>query len=111
MITSTPASPIRPARSTVTLTCIVELSPAVGVPVNMTIWLNDPAGRTLTTTTPSVSGFTYTIITMITSFGRNQSGEYTCTAVINLVTANSFIVGGIGVTEMARITIGTGRLC
>ena len=36
VVTSTPVSPVRPIGSNITLTCIVDLSPAVDVPVTVT---------------------------------------------------------------------------
>ena len=81
-ITSTPASPIRPIGTNVTLKCTVELSPLVDVPVIVNIQLSDPDGRSLTATTPSVSGSIYTTIATINSFGREQSGNHTCTGLI-----------------------------
>jgi hypothetical protein len=79
-IASNQTNPIRPIGSAITLTCMADLDPAIDVPglVTVNIQLSDPAGRTLTTTTQSVSGFTYTIIATISSFGREQSGTYTC---------------------------------
>ena len=68
------SNPIRPVGSDVTLTCVVELSPIVGVPVTVNIQLTNPAGIPQSTTTPSVSGSTYTITSMVRSFGRGQSG-------------------------------------
>ena len=77
-IASNQTNPIRPIGSAVTLTCTVTLSEIVDVSVTVNIQMSDPAGSPLTTTTPSVTGFTYTITTMISSFGREQSGFYTC---------------------------------
>ena len=79
-VTSNPTSPIRPIGSAVNLTCIVVLSPFVDVPVTVAIHLSDPAGSPLTTTTPSVSGSNYTSTSMVNSFGREDSGLYTCRA-------------------------------
>ena len=70
--------PIRPVGSAVLLTCIVELSPVVDVPVTVDIQLSDPAGSPLTTTTLSVSEPTYSTTATISSLGREQSGIYTC---------------------------------
>ena len=81
-IASNQTNPIRPIGSAVSLTCIVELNLAVDIPVIVNIQLRDPAGRILTTTTPSVSGSTYTTTATISSFGRERSGEYTCRASI-----------------------------
>ena len=82
-IVSNQTNPIRPIGSAVLLTCTVELSLAVDVPVTVNnIHLSDPAESSLTTTTPSVSGSTYTTTATISSFGREQSGTYTCTVSI-----------------------------
>ena len=112
-ITSSPASPIRPVGSTVTLTCTVDLSPLVNVPVIVNVQISGPAGVTITPLTNSVMVNTtrYTSTSMVSSFGRNQSGEYNCMATVQLMTANPLIIGGTGVTVMDKITIGTGELC
>ena len=113
MITSAPASPIRPVGSPVTLTCTVDLSPLLDVPVTVIVQISGPSGVTFTNRTNSVTETTtrYTSTAMVSSFGRNQSGEYTCRATVRLVTEHPFINGSSGVTGMDRITIGTGKLC
>ena len=113
VITSTLASPIRPVGSPVTLTCTVDLSPAVDVPVTVNIRFSAPAGVAITPMPNPVMVNTtrYTRTAMVESFGRNQSGEYTCTATVELVIASHLIIGGTGVTGMDNITIGTGKLC
>ena len=112
MITSTPASPIRPVGSPVTLTCTVDLSPLLDVPVTVTAQISGPSGVTISPLTNSVMENTTrcTSTAMVSSFGRDQSGVYTCTATVALVTANPLIVGGSGVTGMDSITVGTGKL-
>ena len=112
MITNTPASPICPIGSTVTLTCTVDLSPLVDIPVNVTAQISGPMGITVFPVANSVmeSNTRYTSTATVGPFGRNHSGEYTCLANIRLVTANSFIIGGTGVTGMDRITVGTGKM-
>ena len=113
MITSTPVSPICPVESisTVTLTCAVDLSPLVDVPVTVTAQIFTPMGVTVIPITNSVmeNATRYTSIATVSPFGRNQSGEYTCMANVRLVTANSFITGGTGVTGMDKITVSTGK--
>ena len=111
MIISSPVSPIRPVGSSVTLTCAVELSAAVDVPVTVNVQLSGPAGVVITPVNNLVMESTtrYTSTSMVSSFGRNQSGEYICTATVRLVTANPFIIGGTGVTGRDSITIGTGK--
>ena len=82
---------VRPIGSTVTLTCMADLDPAIDVPVTVNIQLSDPAGSPLATTTQSVSGSTYSSMATISSFGRNQSGVYTCTAFVNPASSNRFL--------------------
>ena len=112
MITSTPVSPIRPVGSTVTLTCTVDLSPLVDVPVNVTAQISAPMGVAIIPVTNSVmeNATRYTSTATVSPFGRDHSGEYTCTANVELVTGNPLIIGGTGVTGMDRITVGTGKL-
>ena len=113
MIISIPVSPIRPINATVTLTCTVDLSPSVDVPVTVTARISGPMGVVIIPTTNSVMENTtrYTSTATVFSFGREHSGEYTCMANVELVTANPLIIGGTGVTGMDRITVGTGKLC
>ena len=87
---------------------MVELlrSAVIDIPVTVNVQLTDPAGSPLTTTTPSMSGSTYTSTAMISSFGGNQSGVYTCTAIINS-TYNSFLIDSDSQSNMIRVTIGT----
>ena len=72
---STPPTQIRPIGTNVTLTCTVELSPAVDVPVTVNVQISDPAGRTMTTTqAPSMSGSNYTTEVIISSLGEISLG-------------------------------------
>ena len=72
------------AGSALTLTCSVELSPAVDVPVTVTTEWTGPAGFMTTTTAQPVMGSntTYTSTAMVTSFGGDESGVYNCTATV-----------------------------
>ena len=92
-VTSDLPNPIRPVGSTVTLTCTVVLAEYVdGLTVN-TEWTgpngfseNGMAQRMGSTTT-------YTSTATVSSFGRDQSGNYNCTATVN---SNSpFLTGTI----------------
>ena len=76
------------------------------VPVTVNINLSDPAGRTLTTTTPAVSGSTHTTTAMISSFGRNQSGIYACKVNTSTTLTPSFITDGKTRFETFRIMAG-----
>ena len=97
---------VRPVGSTITLTCMADLDPAIDVPVTVNIQLRDPAGGTLTATTPSVSGSTYSSMATITSFGRDQSGVYTCSATVSPSPSNPFLSGSPSQSETLRVTTG-----
>ena len=97
---------VRPVGSTVTLTCMADLDPAIDVPVTVNIELSDPAGSLLATTTPSVTGSTYSSMATITSFGRDQSGLYTCSATISPSPPNSFLSGSSSQSVTLRVTTG-----
>ena len=108
-LTSTPASPIRPIGTNVTLKCTAELSPLVDVPVTVNVQLTDPSGSPLITTPPAVSGSTYTTIAIISSFGRNQSGDYICTA--TLISVSLFLTNSQPQTAVNNVTVGKNIMC
>ena len=97
---------VRPVGSTVTLTCMADLDPAIDVPVTVNIQLRDPAGSPLGTTTPSATGSTYSSMATISSFGRDQSGLYTCSATVSPSPPNSFLSGGGSQSGTLRVTTG-----
>ena len=67
------------------LTCTVELSPAVDVPVTVsTVWTGPDGFMTANVAQPVMgSTTTYNSTAMVSSFGRDQSGVYTCTATVS----------------------------
>ena len=92
------------AGANVTLTCTVELSPAVDVPVTVnTEWTGPEGFRTTNTAQRMGSTTTYTSTAMVSSFERDQSGNYTCTATIS--STSSFITNNIG-SSSTRVTVG-----
>ena len=103
-VTSDPVSPIRPIGSDVTLTCTVELSPAVDVPVTVnTVWTGPDMFMT-TNTAQHVMGNTYRSLVMVSSFGRDKSGNYTCSVSVssdNTIPSTSDVRVG-----SARVTTG-----
>ena len=108
VITSDPVSPIRPVGSNVILTCTVELSPVVDVPVTVNTEWTGPDGVTLSSTTPVMESLTrYTSTVMVSSFGRDQSGNYTCTATVS--STSSFLTDSGSQSETARITVTVGK--
>ena len=106
IVTSNISNPICPVGSAVTLTCTVELSPAVDVPVTVTTMWTGPAGFMTTNTAQPVMGSTttYTSTAMVSSFGRNQSGVYDCNAVAESM--SSYISNSTQQNDAVRITIG-----
>ena len=110
VISSKNSNPIRPIGSTVTLTCTVELSPLVDVPVTVNIAWTGPAGFTTTNIVGQlpVMGSTsiYTRTAMVSSFGRQQSGVYNCTAYVNSISSNPFLSDSIPLFEATRVTVG-----
>ena len=100
---------VRPIGSSVTLTCMADLDPAIDVPVTVNIHLSDPAGSTLPTTTPVMSqGSTYSSTARVPSFGREQSGVYTCTANVLLSSENPFLSNNFSRSGILRVTTGEG---
>ena len=110
MLSSRIPNPVPPFRSNVTLVCTALLvsGPGIDVPLNVTfeVLRMNPAGSPLTTTTPSVSGSNYTTTAMISSFGRSDSGVYTCRASVNLVSTNTYIRASNTRFHSTRVTTG-----
>ena len=105
-VVSNPSSPISPVGTTVTLTCTVMLSSAVDVPVTVnTVWTG-PAGFITDNTAQPVMGSTtnYTSTATVNSFGRGQSGVYTCRATIRPTSV--FLTSSTAVSAATRVTIG-----
>ena len=103
-VTSNPASPIRPIGSTVTLTCTVMWSLVgydVSVTVNTTLTGPGIVGNVNRLVQRMGSTTNYTSTAVVSSFGRAQSGEYTCTATVTspFFTSNS-------ASGTARVTVG-----
>ena len=104
-VTSNPASPIRPIGSTATLTCTVVLSSSVDVSVTVNTMFTGPGivGSVNRVAQREGSTTNYISTAMVSSFGRAQSGVYTCTATVTptsqLFTSNS----NMGTT---RVTVG-----
>ena len=104
-VTSDPVSPVRPVGSNVVLTCMAVLSSSIDVQVTVRFQISrtNPAGSSLSTTTPSMSGSTYTSRAVVSSFGRDQSGVYTCTAVVS---STSLFLTDSSTSGTVRVTTG-----
>ena len=105
-VTSDPVSSIQPVESDVTLTCTVELSPAVNVPVTVnTVWTGPNGFMTTNTAQPVIgSTTTYTSTAMVSSFGRDQSGDYICSVIVS--SAHMNISTSDSKSDTLRITVG-----
>ena len=97
---------IRPVGSAVAMTCTVELSPAVNIPVTVVTDWSGPAGFTTNNTAQPIVGSTinYTSTAVIDSFGRDESGEYTCTA--TATTTSAFLGASGSRSRTTAITVG-----
>ena len=107
MVTSSIPNPVRPVGSDITLICTVMLNKGLEIDIPLTVNVkmskSVPGGGSLATNPLSVSGSTYNTTVMIRSFGREQSGNYTCTAIVS--SPNSFI-NNISWSQSVRITTG-----
>ena len=109
MLLSSIPNPIPPFGSDVTLTCAVELSPAVDIPVTINVVLTRPDGFMRASIAQSVMGSStnYTSTFMISPFGRSDSGIYVCAAASAVsLPSNAYISGSSAVTHSLRVTIG-----
>ena len=111
MLSSSIPNPIPPFGSDVTLTCAVELSPAVDVPVTVNTVLTTDEGFMRTSTAQPVMGSStnYASTFVISSFGRSNSGNYICSATISL-TSNAYISDSMRSTVSHTIRVTTGKV-
>ena len=108
-VTSDQANPlaVRPIGATVTLTCTVVLSASVDVPVTVnTVWTGPDNFNSNITAQRMGSTTTYTSTVTVSSFGRDQSGNYTCTATVSSASPSPFITGNPAMSGTSRITVG-----
>ena len=103
-VISIPLSPIRPVGSAVTVTCAVKLSSMVDIPVSVVTEWTGPAGFMTTNTAQPVS-VDYASTAIISPFGRNNSGIYTCRATVSSASVNAFVRESV-TSSSARITVG-----
>ena len=67
-----------------------------------------PDGTPLTMMGPSVTGTTFTYTAMVNSFGRSDSGNYTCNATVGAQPSAIYLTGIATMVVTARITTGIG---
>ena len=104
MLSSSVPNPVPPG-SHVTLTCAVELSPAVNVSVAVNTVLTTPAGFQTHRTAEPVMGSLITFISefVINTFRRSESGLYICGATISLP-SNAYISDSRAINHAVRVT-------
>ena len=98
------------AGTDVTLSCMVMRlsSEEIDVPLTAIVQLFDPFQSLLTTTTPSVFGSTFIVASTVSSFERDHSGNYYCTAVVISSNNNSFLIDSNASSNVTRVTVGEG---
>ena len=84
----------------------MELSPVVDVSVTVNTVLDGPAGFNASDTAQPVMGntTTYTSTAVVSSFGRENSGNYSCRASVN--STSPFVRGKKEISGKASITTG-----
>ena len=107
-VTSNPASPVNDTY-TVTVNCVVELDPAVmesDLSLLMVGAQLSRDGTPLTLTGPTVTGTRFTYARQFESFGRTDSGNYTCTATVTPQPSSTYLTGSGSGTSIVNITTG-----
>ena len=112
MVTSNVADFVQ-VGSDVTLTCAIEFGTTV-VDSDLSLIIvdaqlsRDETPLTLTGSTVTGTTFTYTI--QLDSFGRNDSGNYTCSATVRPKPTSSYLVGEQTLSNEVRVTTGNKAL-
>ena len=108
MTVGPPAVPI--VESSINLTCTVELSQLVDVPVTVTTEWTGPAGFMTSNTAQPVMGSEPTTYTSTASMvnasmsGRERSGNYTCKATVRAMT--TYLIDSVGHVTSSRVIVG-----
>ena len=107
MLSADSPTPIQPIGS---LTCVVylELDTAVDASVTVNTVLSGPIGfRTTNTSQIVVEGTTiYSSTVIISSLGRNQSGDYTCTATLHSTLTNAYVIDSTAISDSIQVITG-----
>ena len=102
-VTSGQANPL--AERPLTCTVVLDSSVDVAVTVN-TVWTGPDNFNRNIMAQQMGSTTTYTSTVMVSSFGRDQSGDYTCTATVSSASLSPFITGNPSMSGTSRITAG-----
>ena len=105
-VTNIPSSPISVA-STVTVTCTVELNSAIlesDLSLLMVSAQLSRDGTPLALSGPIVTGTTFTYTRRFESFGRSDSGNYTCTAIVGPQPTATYLSGSVVLSNAIILT-------
>ena len=106
-VTGNPPSPIMDGTD-VTVTCAVEMAQGV-VDSDLSLLMVDAQlsgdGTSLTLTGPTVTGTTFTYTIQLDSFGRNDSGNYTCSATVRPQPTSTYLTGSGQATTVVEIVV------
>ena len=103
-LTSTEANSIEIIGSDVTLTCSVELNPAILGPEIFLLTVDARLfrdGTQMVLNGPTVVGTIYTYIAQLNSFGKSDYGNYSCMATIRPQPSLPYLIG----TDMLSDTL------
>ena len=106
---SNKSNPIRPLESAVTLTCIVELPPVVELELSLLtvdVELSKDESQLLPNDSIIVSGRLHNYSTHLNSFGRTDSGTYTCTAIVRPGPNLTHVNPSLSTSNHAKISTG-----
>ena len=96
MITNKPGGTIHSVGSFITVTCTIELGPVV-TESELSLLMVDVQlsrdGTMLILIGPTVTGTIITYTTQLNSFGRSDSGNYTCIATVRPNNQPSYLIG------------------
>ena len=95
--------------SDVALTCTVELNQGVDESELSLLIVNahlSKDGTPLHLTGPNVTGTTFTYTTLLNSFGRSDSGNYTCIATVSPQPTSIYITGTRVLSDTINIKAG-----
>ena len=95
--------------SNVFVNCTVKLDPAV-MESELSLLMVDVQlsrdGTPPTLSDPTVTGTTFTYTTQLNTFGRNDSGNYICTATIRSQLISTYFIQSSALNDTFRVTIG-----
>ena len=95
-LTLTTSSEAAVVESDITLTCTLVLNPAIVGSENALLMVNAQLSRDgapLALPGITVTGTTFTYTTLVNSFGRSDTGNYTCNATVRPLSTSLYLTG------------------